>query len=123
MGLSIQCHSRLNRSIEQILIAASQETGQPCMGVARHVALMPDGSVSVEGRFNPEVFSCARENSRVALVVWDHDANEGFQVLGKVARVDRPRLQEVEPVPEGRFIVEVGRVVGMGQADSLRALL
>jgi hypothetical protein len=110
--LSERCAEKVSDTVERIIIAESARPGEPHVGVARRMRAMPDGRVEVEGRFAQEVYEGAQRRARIALVVWDRRAREGFQVLGSVEDADAPKAQ----AEWGRLVVRVGRILEFNQA-------
>ena len=91
------------------LLSTADARGTPHLGVAAKLGAAAPGKLTVSEWFCPGTIENLKSSPRVALTVWDKDADRGYQMLGTVERMrdvgvldgyagieERQRLPQVE---------------------------
>lgn len=109
-----------------VFVATSSADGLPHLAAAGQLHYIERDRVAVEEWFCPGTIENLEENPRVALVVWDPETDEGYQLLGRVEGVEAeavmdgyaPEAEPEEPLPqeERRIQVRVECVLDFRQA-------
>jgi hypothetical protein len=116
----------LAETLEQVFVATADRNGQPHVGVARRMELGERDRVAVTEWFCPGTLANAGEGARVSLVVWDAEADAGFQLTGKVEAVETVAMMDgydksakkTAPMPqtERKLVVRVEKVTDFTRA-------
>jgi predicted pyridoxine 5'-phosphate oxidase superfamily flavin-nucleotide-binding protein len=109
-----------------VFVATADSEGLPHVACAGRLALDPQGCVLVTEWFCPGTMENVEENPQVALVVWDEEADRGYQMLGIVERMEEvavlngvgaPREGHDVPQVERRLAVRVNVVMEFCRAQ------
>lgn len=111
----------LAERVGHIFIATANSEGTPHVAAAGKVKLNPEGNVEIRAWFCPGTVSDLELNPRISLVVWDKDADIGYQLLGEthkildIAVLDgyAPKIEEKMALPqvEKRLLVRADKVI------------
>lgn len=71
-----------------VYVATASAKGVPHLAVAGMLAIDPGGRAIVTEWFCPGTVSNLQANPLVALVIWDPETDEGYQLLGRVTDVN-----------------------------------
>jgi hypothetical protein len=93
-------------------IATSDGRGQPHVAAANRLEGKPGGLVAVVGWFCPGTVENVDANRPVSLVVWEKQADEGFQILGDVEDVEEIAIMD-------GYIPQAERMAGPQEEFSL----
>ncbi len=117
---------RLAQRLAHVLVATADGAGLPHVAAAGSVAQAPGGRLAVGAWFCPGTVENVAANPRIALVAWDPETDQGYQILGGVERIDElgmldgysPAEQAGPPLPqvERRLIVRVDKVLDFHHA-------
>ena len=109
-----------------VFVATADAACLPHLACAGRLRAAPEGRVLVTEWFCPGTVGNVAENPRVSLVVWDEEADAGYQLLGSVERVDEmgildgyaPQAEPAGPLPQvqRRLVVRVERVLKFRRA-------
>jgi hypothetical protein len=113
---------RLARTIGHVFVATADRAGMPHMAAARKIALASDEKrLTVEEWFCPGILANLQENSSIAIVVWDHTGDFGYQLLGETTEIEDmavmngyvPATKDEIALPqvERRLLVRVDKVI------------
>lgn len=78
----------LAEKLQHVFVATADANGLPHVAAASELRLESDGRVAAAAWFCPATVSNLQYNRRVALVVWDATEDTGYQLVGKVERVE-----------------------------------
>jgi hypothetical protein len=71
-----------------VFVATADVDGLPHLASAASISHVAAGQVAVTEWFCPGTMANVRDNRRVALVVWDAAEDVGYQLLGRVTKVE-----------------------------------
>jgi hypothetical protein len=104
-----------------VFVATADVDGLPHLASAASISHVAAGQVAVTEWFCPGTMANVRDNRRVALVVWDAAEDVGYQLLGRVTKVEElavldgydPAVEPATPPPqvERRLVVGVEKVI------------
>ncbi len=113
IGLAGETHS--------VFVTTAAPDGLPHLAIAGEMTCGPEGQVSIREWFCPGTMNNLQENRCVSLVVWDADADGGYQLLGEVDSIVEtgvlngydPQAETVHPCPQvcRQLNVRVGKVI------------
>jgi hypothetical protein len=116
----------LSEATEEIFIATADDKGQPHVGVARRLELAGEGRVAVAEWFCPGTLTNVQKRPQMSLVVWDREADAGYQLLGAVEEIKdvammdgyEAKADRRHPMPqvERRMVIRVERVFDFTRA-------
>ncbi|MGD8230120.1 MAG: pyridoxamine 5'-phosphate oxidase family protein, partial [Desulfobacteraceae bacterium] len=89
---AIQNAVALGTKLKHVFVATADANGLPHVAAAGRMTLVSQTSVAVEAWFCPGTVMNLAQNVRVALVVWDALAGNGFQILGEVEKMEEKAL-------------------------------
>jgi uncharacterized protein len=123
---TMQSAVALGRKMGHIFVATADSEGRPHLAAAGRLDLEKEGSVGLEAWFCPGTVMNLKDNPRISLVVWDADADFGYQLVGIVENiVDRavmdgyaPQMESAGPSPqvERKLIIRVEKVIAFSHA-------
>lgn len=91
----------LASKVGQVLVATCSADGVPHIAAAGRLAAAGGEMLQVTEWFCPGTVANLRDNSRVALVVWDAASDEGLQLVGEVVEIeDLAVLDGYDPATE-----------------------
>ena len=109
-----------------IVVATADARGSPHIGAAGRLSLIDPDRVAVTEWFCPGTTANIQGNRRIAVAVWDPEADAGFQLLGEVEKVEEVGVLDgysaqeegVAPMPqvERRIVVRVRRILDFKRA-------
>ncbi len=116
---------RLAERLEHIIVTTVGEGGMPHVTAAGKVSLQTEGQVAVTAWFCPVTVMNLQKNRAISIVIWDADADEGYQLLGEMKRIedlafmDGYMPEEIErpsPQIERKLVVRVDKILGFKHA-------
>ena len=72
--------------MRHVFVATADAGGLPHVAAARKLTLAGERAVAVTEWFCPGTVANLEQNSRIAVAVWDPEADVGYQLLGDVER-------------------------------------
>ncbi len=118
---------RLKKAVElstktgYIFIATVDNAGMPHIGAAGRMDLTEQGCLVVTEWFCPGTIANLLENKDISIVVWDRVSDSGYQMLGKLERIEdlgvldgyAPTLESQQPLPQvqRRLLVKVQKII------------
>lgn len=109
-----------------VFVATASLSGTPHLACAGTLNQTEEGDLEVTEWFCPSTVENLAENRRVSLTVWDKEADRGYQIIGKVQRVEElgvldgfsPEEEAAGPVPQERrgFVVRVEKILDFSLA-------
>ena len=116
----------LGQKLEHVFVATADSEGLPHVAAAGRISLREDGLIAVAAWFCPGTIMNLRHNPKVSLVIWDAAPDTGYQLLGKVQKVEEtamlngyiPETERKDPSPqvERRLLIRVERVIAFSHA-------
>lgn len=107
----------LSEKLKHVFLATADITGLPHMAAAGKISRVADDLISIEAWFCPGTVENLNRNKRIAVVVWEPDPDHGYQLTGKVERVEdlgmlngfSHEIEAMHPIPQEkrRFVVRV----------------
>lgn len=105
----------LAQKLGHIFVATADAEGLPHVAAAATMNHVARTRVAVSSWFCPGTLSNLDQNRFVSLVVWDEDADSGFQLLGRVESISEkgimngyvPEKEGSVPMPQVERILEV----------------
>ena len=123
---TIQSAVALGQKLEHVFVATADSEGVPHVAAAGRISLESEGLLTVAAWFCPGTVMNLWHNPKVSLVIWDEAADNGYQLIGKVVKVEEtammdgyiPELERKEPSPqvERQLLVRVVKVVSFSHA-------
>lgn len=117
---------QLATRVGYVFIATADANNWPHVAVARTLALRKEGRVAVNEWFCPGTMSNLQLNSHVSVVVWDKDADIGYQLVGEmehmmdIGMIDgyTPEMKSKWPLPqvESQLVILVNKVTDFKRA-------
>jgi len=113
----------LAKNVGHVFVATADATGLPHVAAAGKITLIPDeGRVAVEAWFCPGTVANLQANQHTALVIWDPNMDNGYQLLGETEKVEdiaivngyAPGLDDKSTLPqvERRLLIRVDKIIG-----------
>jgi hypothetical protein len=113
----------LAKKVGYVFVATAHATGLPHVAAAGKIRLTPDeGRVAVEAWFCPGTVANLQSNQHTALVIWDPNIDNGYQLLGETEKVEDtaimngygPGLEDKSALPqvERRLLIRVDKIIG-----------
>jgi len=113
--------AELAQKVGHVFVATADTAGTPHVAAAARLTVGARGRAVVEAWFCPGTVVNLDRNKHVALVVWDAAADNGYQLVGHVEKVDElavldgytPQVERGKPLPqvERRLTVRVKSVL------------
>jgi hypothetical protein len=104
-----------------VLIATADERGMPHVTAAARIALAGEETVAVTEWFCPGTVANLQKNRSVSIVVWEGKPDNGFQLLGRLEKVEdvgvldgyAPGREDQHPMPqvEKQLLVKVEKIL------------
>lgn len=79
---------RLAQKVDHVYIATAGGGGMPHITAAALLEKAPDDHVIIREWFCPGTVANLKENKSIAIAVWDFHCDVGYQLLGRVERID-----------------------------------
>lgn len=86
------------RRIGGVTVATATDDGTPHLATAGALRDAGDGRVAVEEWFCPGTLANLEANRRIAIAVYDSQADRGHQIVGTVERVEDVEILDGRPV-------------------------
>jgi len=113
----------LAKNVGRVFVATADSKGLPHVAVAGKITSISDEKrVAVEAWFCPGTMANLQANRRTSLVIWEPNADHGYQLLGETEKVEdtaimdgyTPDLEKKEPLPqvERRLLIRVDKIIG-----------
>ena len=105
----------LARRLGHLFVATADAQGLPHVAAAATMDSVAENRVAVSAWFCPGTLANLDQNRFVSLIVWDADADSGFQLLGRVENINEkavmngylPETEGLAPMPQIERILEV----------------
>lgn len=100
----------LAEEVGRVFIATAAADGLPHVATAGSISLEGVGRVAVSEWFCPGTMANLEDNSHIALVAWDPEADKGYQLLGRVVEIrDRAVMDGYAPETDEQALPQVER--------------
>ena len=103
-----------------VYVATASISGIPHMASAGKMELTDEGYLAVTQWFCPGTIANLLESKGISIVVWDQDADSGYQILGQSERIEElgildgyaPELESDPPLPQvqRRLLIKVQKI-------------
>jgi hypothetical protein len=123
---TIQRAVNLGQKIQHLFVATSDNRGLPHVAAASKITLVSDEKVAVSEWFCPGTLENLEQNRFVSLVIWDSASDKGYQLMGKVEKMEEEAMMNgyaaeldtkmLRPQVEWKLIVRVEKVIDFTQA-------
>jgi uncharacterized protein len=118
--------AQLAERLQRVFVLTADADGIPHMAAAGAMKLADGNCVQVSEWFCPGTITNMDVNPRVSLVVWDAEADCGFQLIGSSENIEDLAIVDGGPLPgegeprvpqvERRVTVRVNRILSFRQA-------
>ena len=103
---------RLASGKARLLLASADSAGVPHLASAGAMKRLSAERLEVRAWFCPQTLANLRENARCSLVVWDTDADEGYQLVGEADAVRQGAVLDgyspgEAPLPQVEYSVTI----------------
>jgi hypothetical protein len=112
----------LAKNVGHVFVATADVAGLPHVAAAGKIRLTPEGRVTVEAWFCPGTVANLQSNRHTALIIWDPNMDNGYQLLGETEKVEDtammngygPGVEDKSALPqvERRLFVRVDKIIG-----------
>ena len=116
----------LAKKLEHVFVATADSTGIPHVAAAGELSRTSEDLVTVSSWFCPGTLSNLENNRSVSMVVWDAESDKGYQLLGRVEKIEdiailngySPEIDETQVVPqvEEKLLVRVDKVIAFSHS-------
>lgn len=116
----------LAKKLEHVFVATVDPSGMPHVATAGKLSQTSEAQVTVAAWFCPGTLANLKKNRKISLVMWDAPSDRGYQLLGKVEKVEEiammngysPEADKYPPMPqvENRLLVRVNKVIAFSHA-------
>lgn len=116
----------LGKKVEHFFIAAVDAEGVPYVNAARQIEPVADNQFAIEEWICPLTVANLSKNPKLALVIWDPAAEDGYEILGEVLMFEGEAfLNGFAPEAEGdaylpqvkrRLIIRAERITAFSHA-------
>ncbi|MDR4497870.1 MAG: pyridoxamine 5'-phosphate oxidase family protein [Candidatus Scalindua sp.] len=117
---------KLAEKLEHVFVATADSSGTPHVAAAGELKQMSKDHVTVSSWFCPGTLANLENNRRVSMVVWDAESDKGYQLLGRVEKVEDiailngylPEIDETQVVPqvEEKLLVRVEKIIAFSHS-------
>jgi hypothetical protein len=111
----------LAKKLSHVYIATASGKGMPHITAAARIEKVSEDHVAVTEWFCPGTVANLKENSALAIAVWDSHCDIGFQLLGQLERIDdlavldgyAPAIEAEHPFPqtEKQLLIKVEKIL------------
>jgi len=118
---TLQKAIKLAQRTGSVFVATCSAGAMPHIASAGRIELANEASVAVTEWFCPGTVANLHANSCVAIVVWDAQADNGYQLLGRLEKIEdkgildgyAPAIESKGPMPQvqKRLVVRVERIL------------
>jgi len=123
---SIRSAISLAEKVGHVFVATADAKGMPHVAAAAKIERAQAGHVTLAAWFCPGTVLNLQQNRRIALVIWDRVEDIGYQLLGKVEKVEEmamldgyaPEVETAQPMPqvERQLLVRVDKILSFTHA-------
>jgi uncharacterized protein len=116
----------LGKKLQQVFVATADSKGLPHVAVASGIVPASGECMTVSAWFCPGTIGNHGQNGFVSLVLWDSNTDEGYQLLGKVEKMEEeammngysPELETRKQVPQVKWklTIHVDKILDFTQA-------
>lgn len=116
----------LGKRMRYVYVATADLRGLPHLASAGIISVLFENRIGVEAWFCPGTIQNLKDNPLISVVSWDPGPDIGFQMLGKVEKVEEtailngfsPEFEKAEPIPqsERKLIIKVDKVLAFRAA-------
>ncbi|MFO8085945.1 MAG: pyridoxamine 5'-phosphate oxidase family protein [Desulfobacterales bacterium] len=116
----------LGRRMKNVFVATADSRGLPHLASAGLIDIVSEDRVSIEAWFCPGTVQNVQDNPLISVVAWDPEMDIGFQILGKVEKMEETailngfsaKLEQDAPIPqsERKLIILVDQVLSFRAA-------
>lgn len=106
---------------KQIFVATADLAGSPHIACAGCANVEGENFLSITEWFCPGTVANLRKNENIAVAAWDKNTDEGYQVIGKLAKIQdvavldsyAPDIETRHPLPqvERKLVIEVEKIL------------
>ncbi len=110
----------LSRKIGFVCVATADRMGMPHIATASKMDLTDEGCLAITEWFCPGTTANLQTNKFVSIVVWDRGSDSGYQMLGKLEKIEElgilngyaPDIESGPPLPqvERRLLIKVWKI-------------
>ena len=110
----------LSRRVGFICIATADRKGMPHIATAAKMELADEGYLAITEWFCSGTTANVQTNKFVSIVVWDRDSDSGYQMLGKLEKMEEvgilngyaPDIESGPPLPQvkRRLLIKVEKI-------------
>jgi pyridoxine/pyridoxamine 5'-phosphate oxidase len=122
----VQSAVSMGQKVKHVFVATADSAGLPHVAAAGRISMGKEGLIAVAAWFCPGTVMNLQQNPNVSLVLWDADSDTGYQLLGKVEKVEEsamlngyvPEMEGKDPFPqvERRLLVRIDKVIAFSHA-------
>ncbi len=108
--------------VTAIFVATADAQGIPHLAAAGKVKLIEPNTIAVTEWFCPGTVANVQANKQISVVIWDQTADTGYQLVGKVEKIDEmgildgyaPQQEQKPPLPQVRrqLVIKVEKIIG-----------
>jgi hypothetical protein len=77
----------LAAKVGHVFIATADSNGQSHIAAAGKLAKTPENHLMITEWFCPRTLANLQMNSRLSIVIWDHDVDFGYQIIGELEAI------------------------------------
>jgi hypothetical protein len=104
---AIQKAVDLGRRMKNVFVATADSRGLPHLAFAGLIDIVSEDRVAIEAWFCPGTVQNVQDNPLISVVAWDPERDIGFQILGKVEKMEETailngfsaKLEQDPPIP------------------------
>ena len=110
----------LSQRIGSVCVATADRRGVPHIATAGKMDLADEGQLAITEWFCPGTMANLQMNKFVSIVVWDRDSDSGYQMLGKLEKIEElgilngyaPDIESGPPLPqvERRLLIKIEKI-------------
>ncbi len=123
---SLNTAVELAEKLEHVFVSTADPSGMPHVATAGKLRQTSEGHVAVAAWFCPGTLANLKNNRKISLVVWDAPLDRGYQLLGRVEKIEEiammngysPEVEKYPPMPQAknRLLVCVDKVIAFSHA-------
>jgi hypothetical protein len=116
----------LGKRIEHFFVALVSGDGFPYVNSARHIEQVADNQFAIEEWLCPLMVEHLSANPKMAVLIWDPAAEDGYEILGEVLMFEdqaflngfAPEVEESDDLPqvERKLIVRAEKITAFSHA-------
>ncbi len=98
----------LSGKLDFVFVATADADGVPHLAAAEKLRLLDDNCIAVKSWYCPGTINNLQDNPNIAIVVWDRNSDNGYQLLGVLEGADdltimdgfAAQVETKNPLPE-----------------------